>query len=203
MRFDSKIQVVLEACRAINDPDNAFWIVPPETGEFLYSKAHEVNAKYVLEIGTSIGYSTIFLAEAVRQITGGNPSKGRVYTMESHAGRAAMARKHFEEAGLDNFITLIEKHAPDNIPFSDSGESLMGKIDILFLDCVKKYYLPCLEKTLPLLHKGSLVMADNVVSHADAMQDFLQFMKKSSQFDSKILRIGTGVLFARAKNLLK
>lgn len=206
-KFDEKIEKVLSACRAINDADsdNKYWIISDCAGRFINKKAREIGAKYVLEIGTSIGYSTMFLAEAVRENTGNAASKGHVYAMESHAGRAQMARENLGRSGLNDFITLIEKHAPDHIPFKDpqTEAPLIGKIDILFLDCIKKYYLPCLEKALPLLHENSLVIADNVISHADAMQDFLEFMEKDPQFNSEILDIGTGLLVAEMKNLSK
>lgn len=203
--FDGKLEKVLASCRAINDADsdNKYWIISDFAGRFINKKAREIGAKYVLEIGTSIGYSTMFLAEAVQANAKDDPSKGRVYAMESHAMRALMARTNFEKVGLADFITLIEKHAPDHIPFKDpqTEAPLIGKIDILFLDCIKKYYLPCLEKALPLLHENSLVIADNVISHADAMQDFLEFMEKDPRFESKILSIGTGLLVAMVKNL--
>lgn len=202
-KFDEKVEKVLSACRTINDADsdNKYWIISDCAGRFINKKAREIGAKYILEIGTSIGYSTMFLAEAVQANAKNNPSKGRVYAMESHAGRAQMARGNFEKSGLNDFITLIEKHAPDHIPFKDPQTNLplTSKIDLLFLDCVKKYYLPCLEKTLPLLRAGSLIVADNVISHADAMQDFLEFMEKDPRFNSEILPIGTGLLLATRK----
>lgn len=201
--FDGKLGKALSACRTINDTDsnNKYWIISDEAGRFINKKAREIGAKYVLEIGTSIGYSTMFLAEAVRENTKNAAVKGRVYAMESHSIRAQMARANFEKAGLAGFITLIEKHAPDHIPFKDPKTEipLIGKIDLLFLDCIKKYYLPCLEKALPLLHAGSLIVADNVISHADAMQDFLEFMRNNPRFNSEILPIGTGLLLATRK----
>lgn len=206
-KFDEKVEKVLASCRAINDADsdNKYWIISDCAGRFINKKAREIGAKYVLEIGTSIGYSTMFLAEAVRENTENAAVKGRVYAMESHAMRALMAHNNFEKSGLNDFITLIERCAPDHIPFKDPQTNLplTSKIDLLFLDCIKKYYLPCLEKALPLLHEGSLIVADNVISHADAMQDFLGFMKKDPRFNSEILDIGTGLLVAEMKNLSK
>ncbi|MDP4008746.1 MAG: class I SAM-dependent methyltransferase [Candidatus Peregrinibacteria bacterium] len=199
--FEEKIEKVLDYCRELNDEggQNQYWILSDEAGRFINQKAKEVNAKYILEIGTSIGYSTIFLAEAVRENTGGDVAKGKVYAMESHGPRAAIARANFVNSGLSEFITLVQSHAPEHIPFVDpnTGEALTGKIDILFLDCIKKYYLPCLEATLPLLHLGSLIIADNVISHADQMTDFLNYIKTNSDLESEIFNIGTGVLVAK------
>lgn len=204
-KFNEKTEKVLADCRQINDADgdNKYWIVSDEAGRFVNRKAREIGAKHIFEIGASIGYSTIFLAEAVRANVAGDSAQGHVYTMESHGGRSAAATHNFALCDLTDFITLIQAHAPDNIPFGDprTGESLTGKIDLLFLDCIKKYYLPCLEKSLPLLHEGSLIIADNVISHADSMQDFLEFMANDPRFDSEILPIGTGLLVAKLKNL--
>ena len=204
---------MLASCRELNDKGcrNQYWILSDEAGRFINQKAKEVNAKYILEIGTSIGYSTIFLAEAVCQNTGKNMEKGvnvgsgMVYAMESHKERAGFARANFQNSGLNEFITLIQNHAPEHIPFvdPDAQKPLSGKIDILFLDCIKKYYLPCLEKSLPLLHENSLIIADNVISHADQVAVFLEFIESDPRFKSEIFDIGTGMLVAKLKNLSK
>jgi|GEM_PF-549419 len=195
-QFDPQIEKVLQKCRDLNiQNDEKFWIVDDEVGRFLNQKAREIHATKILEIGTSIGYSAIFWGEAMTH-TG-----GKVYALESHKERSELARKHVQEAGLENQITVIKDHAPENIPFNDpdTGESLEGKIDILFLDCIKMYYLRCFEKSLPLLHAGSLVIADNVNSHPEPMQDFLDTMESDPRISSEIIDMGTGLLIAQIK----
>lgn len=200
MEFSPQIEKVLSKCRKLNEEnDNQFWIVDDEVGRFLNQKAKEIKAKRILEIGTSIGYSAIFWGEAMTH------TDGKVYALESHKERSELARKHVEEAGLQEYITVIKDHAPENIPLidPDTGESLEGKIDILFLDCIKMYYLRCFEKAYPLLHPGSLVIADNVSSHPEPMQDFLDTMASDPRVESEILDMGTGLLLAKCKKPFK
>ena len=217
--FTPQIEKVLAKCRKLNEEnDNQFWIIDDEVGRFLNQKAKEINAKKILEIGASIGYSTIFWGEAVR-VNGQGRLKPfldekayKVYAMESHKERSEIAKEHVAEAGLGDSITIIKDHAPENIPFKDpdTGESLEGKIDILFLDCIKMYYQRCFEKVFPgqegqasglpcLLHPGSLIIADNVNSHPEPMQDFLDTMKSDPRVESEILDMGTGLLVAKIK----
>lgn len=194
-KFTEKVEQVLDRCRQANDEngDNKFWIVSDDAGRFLYKLATGSNAKTVLEIGTSIGYSTIFWAEAVKA------NGGVVYAMESHLKRAETAKRNFEDAGVSEIIRLVMAHAPEGIPMHDpiTGKSLIGSVDILFLDCIKKLYLPCLKASLPLLKNGSLVVADNVTSHKDSMLDFLEFMQTNQSFETEILDIGTGLLVGK------
>ena len=203
--FDPKIQKTLEKCRTYDDIEGPFWIISEEVGKFLNQKAKNIHATNILEVGTSIGYSAIHWAEAIRTNTKNNPKKGQLYTVESHKERSEIALQNFKESGLSEYITLVRNHAPEHIPLSDprTGESLKGKIDILFLDCIKKYYLKCLEIAVPLLHEGSLIIADNVTSHADSMQDFIDYMDTHPDIDAQTFDMGTGLLIGKVKSLLK
>jgi predicted O-methyltransferase YrrM len=199
-KFDPKIEKALEKCRELDaaarlhgKKDEQFWIVSDEVGRLLNAKAKEIKARYILEIGTSIGYSTMFFAEAVA------PEKGKVYTIESNRERATIAREHIEASGLAPYIHLTRNHAPEHIPFQDpdTGNSLEGKIDILFLDCIKMYYLRCFEAAEPLLRPGSLVIADNILSHPEPLADFVKKIQSDPSIESEIIDIGTGLLIAK------
>lgn len=124
--------------------------VPPEDGRLLRILAASMNAKHVVEIGTSTGYSGIWFGLALQK-TG-----GRLTTYEIDAARAATARANFERAGMADIITLIEGDAHEKVT------ALAGPIDILFLDADKQGYVDYLNKLLPLIRPGGLVIAHNI-----------------------------------------
>ncbi len=124
--------------------------VSGEDGRLLRLLAETTDAKHVVEIGTSNGYSGIWFCLALRA-TG-----GRLTTYEIDAGRAALARENFRRAGVDQMITLVEGDAHEEVT------RLQGPIDILFLDADKSGYIDYLDKLLPLLRPGGLVVAHNM-----------------------------------------
>ncbi len=124
--------------------------VPPEDGRFLRLITEAMNAKHVVEIGTSNGYSGIWILLALRS-TG-----GRLTTYEIDAGRAKLARENFKRAGVDKIVTLVEGDAHEEVP------KLKEQIDILFLDADKEGYIDYLNKLLPLVRPGGLIIAHNM-----------------------------------------
>jgi len=124
--------------------------VPPQDGRLLRLLAESMNAKNVVEIGTSTGYSGIWLGMALQK-TGGN-----LTTFEIDAQRAATARTNFQRAGLADIVTLVEGDAHEKVT------TLKGPIDILFLDADKQGYIDYLNKLLPLIRPGGLVIAHNI-----------------------------------------
>jgi len=124
--------------------------VPPQDGRFLRMMTESMNAKNVIEIGTSTGYSGIWFGMALQK-TG-----GKLTTYEIDAQRAATARANFKRAGMAGVITLIEGDAHEEI------KKLKSPIDILFLDADKEGYIDYLDKLLPLVRPGGLVIAHNI-----------------------------------------
>jgi predicted O-methyltransferase YrrM len=124
--------------------------VPPQDGRFLRIMTESMNAKNVVEIGTSTGYSGIWFGMALQK-TG-----GKLTTFEIDAQRAATARANFKRAGMADVITIIEGDAHDEV------KKLKDTIDILFLDADKEGYIDYLNKLLPLVRPGGLVIAHNI-----------------------------------------
>jgi predicted O-methyltransferase YrrM len=124
--------------------------VPPQDGRFLRIMAESMNAKNVVEIGTSTGYSGIWFGMALQK-TG-----GKLTTYEIDAQRAATARDNFKKAGMAGVITLVEGDAHEEV------KRLKDSIDILFLDADKEGYIDYLNKLLPLVRPGGLVIAHNI-----------------------------------------
>ena len=121
-----------------------------EDGRLLRLLTEATGAKHVVEIGTSNGYSGIWFCLALRA-TG-----GRLTTYEIDAERAALAQENFRRAGVDPLVTLVEGDAHEEVT------KLQGPIDVLFLDADKSGYIDYLEKLLPLVRPGGLVVAHNM-----------------------------------------
>ena len=131
--------------------------VSPATGRFLFALAASQAGIEVLEIGGSRGYSSIWLAAGARVLG------GRVVSLERDAERAAAWRANVAEAGLEEWADLVE---------GDAHATLRGiedVFDLAFLDAEKDDYETLFALVRPLLEPGGLVVADNVLSHADTL----------------------------------
>jgi predicted O-methyltransferase YrrM len=121
-----------------------------EDGRLLRMLTEAVGAKHVVEIGTSNGYSGIWLSLALQK-TG-----GKLTTHEINAERAALARENFKKAGVDGSITLVEGDAHENVT------KLKEPIDVVFIDADKEGYTDYLNKLLPLVRPGGVILAHNI-----------------------------------------
>jgi len=124
--------------------------VTTREGRVLRQLTEAVGAKRVVEIGTSSGYSTIWLAMGARA------AGGKVFTHEIDPEKVKMARANFEKAGLDDVITIIEGDAHQTIKQHEEP------IDVVFLDAEKKGYIDYLEKLLPLVRPGGLILGHDM-----------------------------------------
>ena len=154
--------------------------ITPDTGRLLWVIVRAARATRILEIGTSNAYSTIWLADAARE-TG-----GRVTTLELLPGKIALARENLQRAGLGDRVEIREGRAADTLP------TLPGPFDLVFLDANRPEYLLYLELVLPKLLPGGLLVADNVVSHAAELQDYLARVKSDARLFSVTVPIGNG-----------
>ena len=153
--------------------------VPPQDGRFLRITAESMNAKNVVEIGTSTGYSGIWFGMALQK-TG-----GKLTTFEIDAGRAATARANFKRAGMADIVTVVEGDAHEEV------KKLKEKIDILFLDADKEGYIDYLNKLLPLLRPGGLVIAHNINPRM-ADPKYIEAITTNPDLET-IVRSGVGV----------
>ena len=124
--------------------------VPVQDGRALRLLTEAAGAKNVVEIGTSTGYSGLWFCLALKS-TGGH-----LTTFELDHERAAMARGHFQEAGADSLVTIVEGDAHQNVA------KLKGPIDVSFIDADKDGYIDYLHKILPLVRPGGFILAHNV-----------------------------------------
>lgn len=152
-RDDEERQILEVLEEMAEDEGGGMRNVSPEDGRLLRLLTEATDAKHVVEIGTSNGYSGIWFCLALRS-TG-----GRLTTYEIDAGRAALARENFERASVERMVTLVEGDAHQEVT------KLTGRIDLLFLDADKSGYVDYLDKLLPLVRPGGLVVAHNMQSN--------------------------------------
>ncbi len=124
--------------------------VPAADGRLLRVLTETANAKHVVEIGTSTGISGMWFCMALEK-TG-----GKLTTFELDPARAATARSHFKKAGVDKIATVIEGDAHANLA------KVKDPVDVVFIDAEKEGYVDYLNKTLPLVRPGGLILAHNV-----------------------------------------
>jgi len=126
--------------------------VPPEDGRLLRILAESIGAERIVELGTSTGYSGLWLLLALRK-TG-----GKLVTYEIDEGRQAIARENFARAGLGTLATLVLGDAHEEIA------KLKDPLDLVFIDADKQGYPDYLKKLLPLIRPGGLIVAHNMAS---------------------------------------
>ena len=134
---------------------NAVPIIGPLVGRLLYNLAKTSQSRKILEIGTAIGYSGIWLARAVA------PLKGNVTTIDMDPERVKIAKKNISDAGLERVVKVIEGNALKVLP------TLKEEFDMIFLDSDKDVYPDAFKMSVPMLRKGGLFVADNALWGGD------------------------------------
>jgi len=134
-------------------------LVDAEVGALLHVLASSLGANRILEIGTAIGYSGIWLASAI-------PKGGMLITIELNQERAATARENFGKAGLSDRVSVM---------VGDAGllvAKVSGPFDLIFQDGSKKLYVPLLDRLVDRLRPGGLLVTDNVLWDGDVVPGF-------------------------------
>lgn len=158
--------------------------IPPETGRFIALLAAAAPEGDIIEIGTSAGYSTLWLALAALE------TDRRVITFECLPEKAALARETFRDASVEATVTLIEVDARDHL-------ADYPKIACCFLDAEKEVYLDCYKAMIPNLVPGGILLADNAINHAKTLQPMLDHALSDPRVDALVVPIGKGVLCCR------
>jgi predicted O-methyltransferase YrrM len=150
-------------------------------GRLLRMLSESIGAKKIVEIGTSTGESAIWFALALRS-TGGH-----LFTHEIDAGRAQTAQENFQKAGVEDLVTIIMGDAHETV------KQHKDPIDVLFLDADKEGYLDYLQKLLPLVRPGGLIIAHNMNTR-QADPNYVKAVTTNPELETLVLlREGTGV----------
>ncbi len=157
--------------------------VEPETAELLGVLVRGLGARRLLEIGTSNGYSTLWLADAA-EATGGT-----VVSLELLADRTALAASHLAQAGLASVADLRTSDAAKALAeFADDA------FDFVFLDAERPAYVSYWPDLIRILAHPSLLAVDNAISHAEELAPFRTLVESDDRVTSSLVPIGAGVL---------
>jgi predicted O-methyltransferase YrrM len=156
------------------------WNVSPDEGAFLRDLAGKVHAREGLEIGTSNGYSSIWIGMGLRQ------QRGHLLTLEIDEGRAKLAQANFRAAGLDSVITLKLGDALEEVP------ELRGPYDFVFIDAWKRDYVKYLDMVVPIVRPGGVIVAHNVSDLKEELTHFLRAVQTNPQLKTTIENPGPG-----------
>lgn len=156
-----------------------------DTGKFLAVLVCATQAKNILEIGTSNGYSTLWLATAADRIG------ASVTTIDYAPAKVALASDNFARSGLAPLIHQIEGEAGAALAEFDDGE-----FDLLFLDSDRAQYAVWWPDIARVLRGGGLLVVDNAVSHAAEMAHFCALIGQDADFVSALVPVGKGQLLA-------
>ncbi len=155
-----------------------YWSVPRKDGEFLHLLVKATRARKILEVGTSHGFSAIWMGLALEE-TG-----GRLITIEVDRERYDLARKHLSEAGLSQRVTSIRGDGHVEVA------RIEGPFDFVFLDADKEGQMDYFKKLYPKkLVPGGILMVHNAIRQANSMRDYLDMIRKHPDFDTVILSL--------------
>ena len=158
--------------------------IPPETGRFIALLAASAPPGDWIEIGTSAGYSTMWIALAARE------RNQTLTTYEILASKAAMARETIERARIGDVVRLVEGDFLASVP-------ALGDVAFCFLDAEKEIYETCYEAIIPRLVPGGLLGADNAINHASTLQPMIERALGDPRVDALVVPIAKGELVCR------
>lgn len=163
-----------------------FWNISHQTAEFISMLIKISGVKNVLEIGTSNGYSALWIADALKD-AGNN---GHLTTIEFYEKRQSIAKANIEKCGLSDFVTFKQGRALEILAELDFAP------DMVFIDANKSEYIQYFDLLKDKLPKGAIILADNVISHAAKVADFLETIKNDTRYQSQVLDLPAGLLMA-------
>jgi predicted O-methyltransferase YrrM len=155
----------------------------PDTARVLSVLVQALAARRLLELGTSNGYSTLWLADAVRSVG------GRLVTVDLDATRSAQAALNLDRVGLRELVELRVEDAA--VTLRDTPDSVF---DMIFLDAERSAYAGYWPDLVRALRPGGLLAVDNVLSHADQVADFCELVRADARVSEAVVPTGAGLL---------
>ena len=176
-----------ETLNSLEQTQKNFWNISRVTGEFLYNLIKSAKCKHVIEVGTSNGYSGIWLGKAVKE------NGGELKTIEFWEKRFSIARENFKKCNVDDCIEIIQGSACDVL--KDLPEEY--KIDFAFVDANKKEYIDYFNLIHPHLNVGGYIACDNVLSHEEKCRPFVDAINSHDCYENVILNLPAGLSLGR------
>ena len=178
--------ITAETFAELEKTQKEFWNVPRKTGVLLNTFVKMMNAQSVLEIGTSNGYSGLWIAKALKE-TG-----GKLTTIEFYEERQSAAIENFKKCGVFDIVRPIQGSACEILKYLGPDE----KFDFVFIDANKREYREYFKLVKPHLVTKALIVADNIISHAEKVQTFVDAVDADEEFQYEILEVPGGLLVA-------
>lgn len=177
-------QTIVSELRRMVDTHQTYLSVPPDDGRALRLFTQAIGAKNVIEIGTSTGYSGLWFCLALQK-TGGH-----LTTFEINHQRAVQASQHFKTANVDSLVTIVEGDAHEQVA------KVVGPVDLAFIDADKEGYVDYLNKLLPKLRPGGLVLAHNL----NMVPDYVKAVTTNPSLETIFYREGAGLVVTLKKH---
>jgi predicted O-methyltransferase YrrM len=165
--------------------------VSKNIGMFYNILLKSINAKNILEIGMSVGYSGLWFADAVMS---NKQLNGQIITIDREKFKIDNARRNFEEAGVDSLIKIREGEAREILQ-EIKAEFKENYFDFIFIDADKESYIEYFDLCLPLVRKGGIIGADNILfpeRFNEMMADYLSHVRSKSNVQSVTIPIDNG-----------
>ncbi len=184
------IQSNLEKTRKVKTaPEDRMLAITRDTGKLLNVILHMKNAKNMLEIGTSTGYSTIWCAEAISK------QSGMIITIEQNPNKIKRAKENFQKAGVSDTITVREGQAAGILAELNSGLGYREFFDLVLIDADKENVIRYFDLVLPMVKTRGIIVTDNMLypeKYREHMKKFSNHLKKNPNLRTETLEIGNG-----------
>lgn len=182
--FDITTQEIL---KELEKTQKEFWNISRTTAEFLYNLIVDSNSKSVIEVGTSNGYSGIWIGKALKK-TG-----GKLTTIEFYEKRLSLARENFVKCGVADVIETKQGDGATILEYLPQDY----RVDFAFIDANKAQYIKFFHLIEPHLNVGGYIACDNVISHAAKVQTFLDDINANPNYENVVLPLPAGLSLAK------
>ena len=169
--------------------DERMLTISNETGEFFNILLKAMKAKKILEVGMSVGFSTLWFADAILA------NNGKIVTIEENQDKITRAKKNFEEAGVSAQIEIQEGKALQILHKLATSESEQQQFDFVFLDADKENNIEYFDLVLPLVRVGGIIATDNILYPEEfrpEMKKFTEYIKSKPNVQTMTLDLGNG-----------
>lgn len=187
--FSAQQQGLLEELEKTQED---FWNISRASANFLNMLIKISDAKNVVEVGTSNGYSGIWIAKALKKELGG--TGGHLTTIEYYEKRIVLAQDNFKKCEVDDIITIKQGSATDVLEELCAQDDFIA--DFVFIDANKGEYIKYFDIINPKLKKGGIIAADNITSHPEKVAPFVEKIKSDPNYQVEILDLPAGMLIA-------
>lgn len=186
---------ILEKLAELEQTRKDFWNIPHESANFINMLIKTKNMKNILEIGTSNGYSAIWICDAL------SITKGHLVSLEFWQKRIDLAEENLKYCGLFDYITIklgsalesIKKLSPKDFQEPETNKLAL---DMVFIDANKKEYIKYFELVHPLIKKNGIILADNVTSHKESTSTYVEAISQHPDYQTQLLPFDGGLLMS-------